>query len=178
MNMERSKIKQYLEVSTNIAVLILVLVVLTVLARGYFVNKQRPGIKNGLQKGQYLTQLSNYTYSSSPKTLLIVMNTGCSFCAESMPFYKQLVKALKENGSMTHVVAVFPNTEMETQGYLKENKLQIDAVPNIDFNSLNVSGTPTIILTDDTGKILDFWIGKLSEEAGTEVIKEIATPKT
>lgn len=175
--MEKSKVKQYLEVSTNLAVLVLTLVVLTVLARGYFVNKQRPAIQNGLQKGQPLTHLSNFDYGSSPQTLLIVMNTGCSFCAESMSFYRQLVKAQHENGNMTRIVAVFPNTESEVKEYLQQNQLQIDAIPNVDFRLLNVSGTPTIILTDNRGKILDFWIGKLPEETGFQIIKAITALK-
>jgi|SRR6266853_6227999 len=171
--MEKSKVKPYLEASTNVAVLTLVLVVLTVLAWGYFVNKQRPAFQNGLQKGQSLTQLSNLDYSSAPQTLLIIMNTHCSFCAESMSFYKQLVKAQHENGNLSHIVAVFPNPESEVKEYLQQNQLQIDTIPNVDFRLLNVSGTPTIILTDNKGKILDFWIGKLPEETELQIIKVI-----
>jgi thioredoxin-related protein len=171
--MKLSKTQKYLEVVTNVAVLLVALAVLTAFAWGYFVNQRSATLQNGLQIGQHIGRLTNLDYASAPRSLLIVMTTKCSFCTESMPLYRQIVKAQQARDSTTRIVAVFPNTDREVKEYLQQNQLQIDSVSEVDLRTLNVAGTPTLILVDNGGKILDYWIGKLPEESELEVIKAI-----
>ncbi len=51
----------------------------------------------------------------------------------------------------------------------------MDILAAIDLNGLKVSATPTLILVDSTGKVLDFWVGKLSEENQQGVMKSIGS---
>lgn len=39
--------------------------------------------------------------------------------------------------------------------------------------ALNLVATPTVILVDNSGKILDFWIGKPSKEVEQQILKAI-----
>ncbi|HEX8174114.1 MAG TPA: thioredoxin-like domain-containing protein [Pyrinomonadaceae bacterium] len=176
--MEESKLKKYLEVTTNVAVLLVAVAVLSALAWGYFVHNQKPQFQSGFQRGQSFAQLPTVSYNSAPQTLLIAMSTTCHYCSESIPFYKQLAEAQQSSGNAIHIVAVFPNSENEVKQYIQQSQLNVDTVAETDFKALNVAGTPTLLLIDKDGKILDFWVGKLSKDNEQQVIKAINGSKT
>lgn len=176
--MEASKVKSYLEVMTNVAVLLVALVVLSAFSWSYFAQKSSPSLKDGLRKGKAMAQLPKLDYSSSSQTLLIAMSTQCHYCAESLPFYRQLVTTQQGNGQATHIVAVFPNTDDEVRQYIEQNHLNIDAIGGVDFRALNISSTPIMVLIDKSGKIRDFWIGKLPESEEQQVVKAVGVPES
>lgn len=72
------------------------------------------------------------------------------------------------------MVAVFPNSKVEVEQYEQQHQLQIEAVPASTFAALNVEGTPTLILVDASGRVLDFWIGKLSKDEEQQLIARVA----
>jgi hypothetical protein len=176
--LNQTKLKSYLEVATNIAVLLVALAVLSTFAWNYFGRNPTPQLQAGFQKGQPFAQVPGVSYSSSPQTLLIAMSTSCHYCTESLPFYKQLAEAQRTSGRQTHVVAVFPNQEAEVRQYVQQNKLGLDTVAGVDLGALNISGTPTAVMIDDNGKVQDFWIGKLPEAQERQVIKAVSEPSS
>jgi hypothetical protein len=171
--MRVSKIKSLLEVVTNVAVLLAAVGVLSALSWGYFAQRSAPPVQNGFQRGQPVAKLPKVDYSGAPKTLLIAMNTGCHFCTESIPFYNGLVSSNPGTDKTTRVVAVFPNKEDEVRQYVRQHQLNLEAVAGVDFRALNVSATPTMILVDSNGKVLDFWVGKQSEDGERLIVKTI-----
>lgn len=67
------------------------------------------------------------------------------------------------------IIAVFPNAESDVRQYAQQNQLQLETIAGADLKALNVRGTPTMILVDKNGKVLDFWVGKLSEDEKRQV---------
>lgn len=165
-----AKVKTYLETATSIAVLLVSTLVVSIFVWSYLVQGSNPSFQGGLQKGKTLSQLPGIDYSHNPQTLLIAMSVKCKFCGESVRFYKQLAEARRGLGKYTQLVALFPEDEDTVRQYLRRNQLEIGAVAGSDLKSLNISGTPTIILVDRQGKIIDFWIGKLAEGDEQQVI--------
>lgn len=160
--------------ATNVAVLLVALAVLSTFAWNYFGRSPTPQLQAGFQKGQTFAQVPGVSYGSSPRTLLIAMSTRCHYCAESLPFYKQLVEAQRTSGRETHVVAVFPNQEPEVRQYVQQNRLDLETVAGVDLGTLNIYGTPTAVLIDDSGKVRDFWLGKLPEDREQQIIKAVS----
>ncbi len=175
--MQESKIKTHLEVITNVAVLLTAMAVLSALSWGYFSQKRQPSLKNGLQKGDVLTKIASLDYRNSSQTLLIAMNTECHFCTESVPFYNHLVKSRQGQDETARIIAIFPNKENEVNQYVQQHRLQTETIAAVNLSALNMVNTPTVILVDSGGKILDFWVGKLQENMERQVIKSITTPK-
>jgi thioredoxin-related protein len=171
--MKAAKLKSFLEVATNVAVLLVAIAVL-----GTFVanltRKSGPQLHVGLEKGQALADIPSINYSNSPKTMLIAMSTKCHYCSESAPFYKQLVDAYHASGNQIRLVAVFPESENEVKAYIQQQQLDIETVSSVNFQSINVSGTPSLILVDSRGKIQDFWLGKLPNDVEQQVLKSIS----
>lgn len=171
--MEHTKVKNSLELVTNIAVLLIALVVLGNFAWHYLSPKPRLRLQSGLQKGDPFPELQSIDYSNSPQTLLIAISSRCEFCSESVPFYKQVSDAGLESSNSTRIVAVFPDPEDEARQYIQQKHLSMSFVARVNFKALNLVATPTVILVDNTGKILDFWIGKPSKEAEQQILKAI-----
>jgi hypothetical protein len=49
----------------------------------------------------------------------------------------------------------------------------LESLPAVNYSTLGVTGTPTLVLVDSTGRIVDFWVGKLSEVEQQEVIEAV-----
>jgi thioredoxin-related protein len=101
------------------------------------------------------------------------MNTGCRFCTDSIPFYNQM-KAQQSILKGTRIVAIFPNSKDEVEKYARQRQLNIASVAEVDFQPLGIPATPSLILVDGNGKVLDFWIGKLSKEDEQQAINAIS----
>lgn len=91
---------------------------------------------------------------------MLVLQTGCRFCDESTPFYQRLTKELASQ-SKTHLVVLFPQNYNESKQYLKNKMIEIAYVRQVSLQSIGVQGTPTLILVDSSGTVLEQWVGKL-----------------
>jgi len=176
--MDRQKIKSYLESATNIAVLLASVAVLLVCTLNYFTVDSTPLLIEGLQKGKNLSPLPTYNYGDSPRTLIVALNTDCGYCGDSIPFYKRLIEAAQTNNKATKIVAVFQNSSNKVERYLQEKQFNANTISDANLNAFNVTATPTMILVDSKGIILDFWIGKLSKEDEEQVLKIINNTET
>ncbi|HKS30189.1 MAG TPA: redoxin family protein [Pyrinomonadaceae bacterium] len=124
-----------------------------------------------------MPKIPRVDYASASQTILIAVNTECHFCTESIPFYNELAKLQQMKDKGTRIIAVFPNAESEVQQYVKQNQLQVEAIAGVDLKTFNVRGTPTMILVDRNGKVLNFWIGKLSEDEKKQAVNILTAPK-
>jgi len=174
--MDQAKTQRYMTIATNIAVLLASIVIIYTCAWSYFVKRSKSQLTPGLHKGQVLAPLPSYDYGSATQYLLIAMNPNCSYCNEGMPFYRELTRLPQPPDHPTRIMASFQIPLEEANQYIKQQQFDINTVAAVDFRSINVSATPSIILIDSNGKIMDFWIGQLSEDAKQQVIKAITMP--
>lgn len=169
--MNSQKLKSYLEVGTSVAVIIVAVVVLTVFARQMFKQEPSLQLQPGLQKGVTLRLEPLTLKNEQRQTLIVAMSTRCEYCTESIPFLNELAETQQKGNRQTTILAIFPDSEKVVREYTQREQLKLTALAPIDLKSFNVQGTPTIILVDSAGRVLDFWIGKLSSEEQQQVIK-------
>ena len=162
--MMRVKIEQI----ANIAVILLALVV------GAFFLKDRlsydPQPKQ-IRVGDKLLSLDGWDWSAHESTLVLVLRKGCHFCEDSAPFYQRLAGMQKQGGSASPIVAVFPDSAEVVEHVVQSEGLEIQTVSGVSFEGLKISGTPTLLLVDKRGVVLNSWIGVLSPRQELEVIK-------
>ena len=115
--------------------------------------------------------MSDVNFSSQPKTLVLVLQAGCRFCNESAPFYKRIIENTQNKN--VKLVAVFPTSVEESKAYLNELGLTNLEVKRSPLDNIQVSGTPTLILTNEKGEITDYWVRKLPSDKETEVINKL-----
>ncbi len=66
----------------------------------------------------------------------------------------------------------FPRPPQEAQAYLKAEDVQVDEVKHANFQSLQIGGTPTLLLVDSDGVVQKVWLGKLPEAEEQEVLDQ------
>ncbi|MBX3289951.1 MAG: hypothetical protein KF855_11470 [Acidobacteria bacterium] len=165
-----------IELVANVAIILLAVVLGVILIDRYFSAQDKPTpppstVASSLTPGMEFP-LKSLDLAKKEKTLVMVLSTTCRYCTASLPFYKDLVEKNGENGSV-NMVAVFPEELSESGKYLSENNVRFDEVLQADPSELLARGTPTLILTNDKGIVLDVWIGKLPKEKEEEVLERV-----
>jgi thioredoxin-related protein len=168
-----STIDRKIELTANILIIVVAILVVGFLAQRYFypTSPTPPPPKSPAIGDRVL--LADFDWSKSNKNVLLVLQKGCRFCAESAEFYKRLIQQARDKN--VNVVAVLPQSRDEAEKYLNDLSLSGIQVRQSPLGALNVGGTPTIIIADDRGKITDLWLGKLSPAKETEVLAKLST---
>lgn len=150
----------------NIAVILIALAaVLTVIQR--FVPRQDISAVPAYRPGE---RIAINGLSVAGPTLLIGTRSSCRYCTESLAFYRRL----QEVADVKKVWVAAGEDISANKAYLQSNGLMAEVVLSADAAGLTkLSSTPTLILLDRTGTIVDVWIGKLGAESEGEVISKL-----
>jgi peroxiredoxin len=108
-------------------------------------------------------------WSKSNENLVLALSTTCHFCSESAEFYRRLVPTAESHGAS--VFAVLPQSLAASQRYLKALGVSVPQILQSPLESIDVAGTPTLLVVDARGKIRKAWIGKLSGEREREIME-------
>ena len=121
-------------------------------------------------EGLMLPSLPGHRWNDHQKTLVVAIRKGCHYCEESLPFYKRLSGLEGSNGLHAHLLAVMPDNQTSGIQMLQSAGLTVDSVFNQPLDSIKVSGTPTLLLLDASGRIAKAWVGQLPPEDEKAVI--------
>jgi thioredoxin-related protein len=162
------------EMFSNIAIILIAFLLGGVVIYRYVLNDspQPVAAENKPIKVGTKLDLPNADWDKSDKTLVMALSTNCRFCTESTPFYKKLAEK-NANNENVRLVVVTPQDITEAKNYLEKHEVLVNRIKQSTLNKIQVSGTPTLILVDRNGKVLNSWVGKLPPEKETEVIKSL-----
>ena len=169
MNIPYKKI----ELLANVAIIAVAVLLGVVVVRQYVL----PGGRNSasapqIQKGAKV-ELPGVDWSKSNRTLILALQKGCHFCTESADFYRRLAPTASEKN--VRLVAVLPQELEEGRKYLADIGVPVSEVAQASLSSIRVRGTPTLILVDDKGAVIDSWVGKLPAAGEDEVLTHIGS---
>lgn len=165
--------KSSLDTIANIAIILVCAIAAFVLIRNQFFPPRPPGAPEEAKKGEQFAQIKDVLPAGTSKALVVAVQPGCHFCNDSMPFYKRLLDERNQKNSPVKFIAAVPAEEAkaeETQKFAAVGA-QPDHMVKIDFSSIKVPGTPTLLLVDNQGKVLDVWVGKLDSDKEKEVLE-------
>jgi rhodanese-related sulfurtransferase len=123
--------------------------------------------------------LANTDWAKNRTSLILVLSSKCPHCNASVPFYRTILSALSPEA--VHVIAVFNEPMVSARAFLRTAGLdRISDIRIMNYRTLKVSGTPTLILADGQGKIISSWSGRLTESGEKSVFSTLgiqpATP--
>lgn len=121
--------------------------------------------------GDKLKNLAGWDWGAHDQTLVLGLRKGCHFCEDSAPFYQRLIAQQQQGGSNFPIVAVFPDTDDTVKEVLHSEGLGVRAFAGVPLETLKISGTPTLLLVDRSGTVLNTWIGVLSPRQELEVMR-------
>jgi len=173
--------KSSLDTIANIAIIVVCAIAAVVLS---FQVRDRLFPQHGPQpeKGEHYAQLKAVVPAGSSRTLVVAVQPECHFCNDSLPFYKTLIDQRNQKDSKVKIVAAVPSTPKPEDGQkLADEESQKfatagakpDSMVNLDFAAVKVPGTPTLMLVDNNGKVLNVWVGKLNADGEQEVLKAL-----
>lgn len=166
MNTTRAETK--VEAIANVTVILMALAVgCAVLTR--YVESSRP--PRMVATGDHLARLPGLDWNQHRRTLLLVLNTGCHFCQDSVPFYQQLAQAQHLDPVALEVVAVFPNEAGMVREFTAHEGLTIRSVPEVRLENLRVNATPTLLLVNNEGRVERLWVGILTSRQEIDLLK-------
>jgi hypothetical protein len=116
--------------------------------------------------------LPSITWASSDRTLVLILQKGCHFCSESAPFYRRIVHETSGRTDL-RLLAVLPQDVNEAKEYLNDLDVRIEEVKQAYLGGIGVSGTPTLVLVDNTGTVTNLWEGKLAAPVESAVLNSL-----
>ena len=176
--MADTKPKSTLDTIANIAIIVVCVVACAVLINNFLASRRQqagPGMPPQAEKGETFAELQGAMPAGTEKALFVAVQPGCHFCNESMPFYKKLMDHRNEKGSNVKVLAAVSSDEAKQPEMQKFSEAGVtpDGIVKVDFAKIKVPGTPTLLLVDNQGKVLDVWVGKLEPEKEEKVLASL-----
>jgi hypothetical protein len=111
-------------------------------------------------------------YQGAPYTLLLFARASCGACQTAQPFFKRLVDDI---GATIRIVLVTSAGEADQDAvYARDLGLAASAIRTA-VPGLGVRVTPTLVLVDRRGTILDAWEGVGPAEAQRAIAQAITT---
>jgi thioredoxin-related protein len=165
--------KSSLDTLANIAIIVVCAIAAFVLIRNQFFPPRPPGAPPQVEKGEQFEQLKAVVPAGSQRALVVAVSPTCHFCNDSMPFYKRLIDERNQKGSPVKFVAAVPTEQAKAEESQKfaSAGAQPDSMVHLDFSSIKVPGTPTLLLVDNNGKVLDVWVGKQDEKGEKDILE-------
>jgi hypothetical protein len=166
--------KARIEAAANIVVIVLAVVLGSVFLKDRLSSPtpEPESVKAGVK----LANLDGWDWSAHDQTLVLGLRKGCHFCEDSVPFYQRLIAEQQEAGSSRTIVAVFPDTAEAANRVVQSEGLAAPVLAGVPLEKLKILGTPTLLLVDRTGTVLNAWVGILSPRQELEVMKVTAAP--
>jgi hypothetical protein len=167
------KLTRSIELTTNIAIIIVAVLFSVVLIKNYLLPRAAPDAGASappptIPAGTKVS-LPDVNWAANKRTLLMVLSDRCRFCTESADFYKKLAQERAKYNDM-RIIAVLPQDVGAGQAYLNKLGVSVDEVKQSPLEVVGVKGTPTLILVDDKGVVTGSWVGKLPAEKEGEVL--------
>lgn len=179
-----SKITERIETLSHIAIIMVALALTAVLVKDFLIKpssgeatgpvavaKSAPAATGHLNTK---VSISGIDWKQNHRTLVLGLQVGCHYCAESSEFYKRLVKQYGQSSDLK-LVAVFPQPVEISRKYLSSHEVELTDVRQASLDSIDVQGTPTLLLIDNNGMIVKYWRGKLSADKENEVLDSLQT---
>lgn len=165
------RLSKRIEIAANIAIIAVAVLLGLVIFKNYLVAKPQEkadSVEYGSQAKNTKISIADVDWHKNGQTLVLAVSSACHFCTESGPFYQQLAKAR----GRTQLLAVLPQPVEEGKRYLETLGVAIDEIKQRSLNSINVRGTPTLLLVNSEGIVTNTWVGKLQAEQEAEVLSK------
>lgn len=151
-----------LDKATNIGLLVASVMMTVVLGqRLWSQHLSSPPIPPTYQQGDTFPQVDSINYGASDKTVVLFVASTCKYCTQNMPFYEELAR--RRTLLRTQLLAVGFEPEPTITSYLASHRVQTDAVLSTLSRKFKFAATPTLVVLDSNGVVLNQWVGALNE---------------
>ena len=166
-----------IETAANVATLVVAVLLSIVLVKNYLLPTSSAQRMVPVRTTEFAVVGTNLTkrlpginWNKNGRTVVLVLSTHCHFCTESAPFFRQMRNSV---GKDVKLIGVLPEPVAEAESYLNREGVQLDEVRRTSLDRVGVTGTPTMLLVNDKGTVMESWVGKLAPDKQNQVLKTI-----
>ena len=163
-----TSIKDKIEIATN-----LLIIVALVLIGGSYVKARLGHHSERLSVGERIDAPSGYDWHEHAQTLVVAVRAGCIYCEHSYPLYKRLEGLERDDQLKAHMLVVMPDSKETGAALLSSHGLASQNIPGTLLNNMKVYGTPTLLLVDANGRLLQSWIGELDASKADALLAQL-----
>jgi thioredoxin-related protein len=168
-----NKLHKRINLAANLAIIVVLALIGILFARNYLLSARSKNQNHDYRvTAGSKVSLPGVDWTKNELTLLLALDTKCSYCTASAPFYKEIARAATQNHRV-QLIAVLPQEISESKQYLNDLNVPIDEVRQSALEVLGTQGTPTLIMVNRHGEVIRSWAGKLPPDEETEVLKRI-----
>jgi len=115
--------------------------------------------------------IADVTWAANGRTLVFALQPDCGYTDASIPFYRDLLASLPAG----HIrpVLVTPHAVAIGQQMASDYRLDITEIRRASFSTLKAPGSPTLLLVDARGRLVESWVGKLSPAKETDLFARL-----
>ncbi len=117
-------------------------------------------------------ELPGVAWGDHPATLVVAISSSCHFCVASTPFYSELTRS----AHVIPIVVAMPETQPAAIAFLRVHAIRPNDTVSVPLPSIDVAGTPTLLLVSSTGTITKSWVGELSRAQQQQVLQTVTNP--
>jgi hypothetical protein len=119
--------------------------------------------------------LEGIQFQGAARTLVVVLDRQCHYCAVALPFVRTLVDTAKAAG--LQVVFLSQDRSNDLRSWLASAGVPSDQVITLQYPpSIGIPVVPCYIIADRTGSITDIAPRALTAEEGAALIRRVASP--
>jgi hypothetical protein len=155
-----------LETITNVVVIIAAVALVVFLGHQEWIRHNSPSMATARSLEGKTIHLPGVQFAAQSRTLVMAISTQCHFCRDSEPFYKELAE---KSAGRVKLIAVLPQPHGEAEQYVHRAIAPSIQVVSTPLDSLGVTGTPTLLLVDGSGRVQKAWVGKLDGPSQQQV---------
>lgn len=183
--MAASRSGRILDPAANLAIILTCLVVCAVLV--IRTTREKEFERVGLTalapvfpSGCTIAAPDDVIYSAREFTVLVGLSSTCRYCQESMPFLRELdAEAWQRLGPRVRIVALGAEPVETLRTYLDNSGLshfEARSVASDTPLSAVARRTPSIVVVDRHGSVVDTWPGLLTDQRLNEVLDHLKEP--
>jgi len=161
-------IKDKIEITTN-----LLIIVVLVLIGGSYLKARLGHHQQGLSVGERIAAPAGYDWHEHAQTLVVAVRAGCIYCEHSYPLYQRLEGLEHDKHLKAHMLVVMPDSKEAGTALLSTHGLTSQSISGTLLNNMNVYGTPTLLLVDANGRLLQSWIGELDASKADALLAQL-----
>ena len=117
--------------------------------------------------------ISEFNFNKASRNLILFLDTTNDDSNESVPVFKELTAAQKLNPSLFQAIAIFPNDRNIVENALDNWNWSVEHRSNFSTSEYQMEAMPTVLVTDQEGRILRHWSGELSSAQGMDIMKTL-----
>jgi hypothetical protein len=114
--------------------------------------------------------LAGANWGSNSKNVVLLLRTGCHFCAESLPLYRKLSAIRREKGDGLRILVASWDPPDVMRKYLSEQNISVDDILPCRTGIAGIAATPAMFFVDARGVIRKALIGRLNESGEEQVL--------